>query len=935
LPTIPSGTITFLFTDIEGSTRLWEQHPAQMQIALSRHDTLLKQAIEQNNGYVFKTVGDAFCAAFSTAKAALLSTISIQQALATEPWPAEIGQIRVRMGLHTGVAQEREGDYFGQTLNRVARLQGVAYGGQVLLSGVTRDLVSSLLPDGCSLLDLGEHRLKDLGNPEQLSQLIIPGLPSEFPPLKTIGKYPNNLPLPTTSFIGRKIEIGEVKELFEFSRMVTLVGVGGTGKTRLSQAVAHEMLTGYKDGVWLVELAPLTDHTLVTQAVAQVLKVNEKPGQPLLTTLLEKLKTSQSLLLLDNCEHLIGSCAKLSAELLANCPNLKILATSREGLSVRGERLYQVPSLEVPPAGSQTQPLSSPENLTKYEAVRLFVERTQAVSAQFQLNERNGKAVGEICRRLDGIPLALELAAVRVKALPVEQLAVRLKDRFRLLTGGNRTDLPRQQTLRALIDWSYDLLNAQEQVLWQRLSVFAGGWTLEAAEQVCNGEPLEEWEVLDLFSQLVEKSLVVVEEEESGETRYRMLETIRQYGWEKLLELGDIEVQKVQAHYADYFLILAEELQPKLVSEEHIAALEQLDSEYDNLRAGLEWAISRGDCSIALKMCTALGRFWGIRGYWSEGREYLTKGLELAVDSQTIEKAKVLSLVGSIAIDQGEIPVSQRYFEESLGIFREIGDKQGIASTLNSLGFVVYYEGKYSVASGYFEESLRIYREIGDTRGIAGNLSGLGVIAYNREDNAQARRYHEESLGIFRGLRDKAGIAYCLDYLGAIATSQGEYSIARSFLEESLTFKRESGDKQGIAKSLFFLGAVVSKQNEYQAARLCFEECLNISRELGDKYGIIAGLVGLLNLINIAGKAEDEKVSRGNYPVVLARLGGAVATLRGYIGFALVKPISDYYEEAMEDSRAGLGEEAFNAAFAEGQAMNSETAIELALECIK
>jgi len=519
MPTIPTGTITFLFTDIEGSTRLWEQYPAQMQLALARHDALLRQAIEQNSGYVFKTVGDAFCAAFSTAKNALLATIHIQTALVAEPWPVEIRQIRVRMGLHTGVAEEREGDYFGQTLNRVARLQAVAYGGQILVSTVTRELVANLLPEGCYLLDLGEHRLKDLANPEQIFQLAIPGLPSEFPPLKTSNTYPNNLPPSTTSFIGREIEIAKIKALLITSRLVTLTGAGGIGKTRLSQTVAQELLTTFKDGIWLVELAPLADPALVVQAVAHALKLSEKPGQLLLTTLLERLKTNNILLLLDNCEHLIESCARLVTELLADCPNLKILTTSREGLNVRGERLYRVPSLGVPPAGNQTQPLNTIENLTRYEAVRLFIERAQAVNSQFQLTEKNSKTVAEICRRLDGIPLALELAAVRVKALSVEQIAKRLIDRFRLLTGGNRTDLPRQQTLRALIDWSYDLLDEKEQVLWQRLSIFAGGWTLEAAEKVCTGEPIEEWEVLDLLTQLVEKSLVVTEGENVA-TRY-------------------------------------------------------------------------------------------------------------------------------------------------------------------------------------------------------------------------------------------------------------------------------------------------------------------------------------------------------------------------------------------------------------------------------
>ena len=522
----PTGTVTFLFTDIQGSTSLWESDPDAVRPALARHDQIVRQAITQHSGYVFKTVGDAFCAAFPTAPEALQAAHMAQLALTDETWQTETA-LRVRMALHMGNAEERDGDYFGPPLNRVARLMAAGHGGQTLLSAATQELTRDALPSSASLLDLGPHRLKDLGRPETVFQLLHPSLPAEFPPLSSLDNpsLPNNLPQQVTSFIGREAQVAQVKALLTKTRLLTLTGAGGSGKSRLSLQVAADPLDGEGDGVWLVELAGLSDPALVPQAVTGVLGVQEAAGKTVQQALVDWLKPKRLLLILDNCEHLVAACATLAADLLRNCPNIHILASSREPLAVAGEQTYRVPSLSLPdPKQAQTV-----EGLSQYEAVRLFIERAQAVQPSFSVTDASASAVAQVCFHLDGIPLAIELAAARVRSLSAEEINARLDNRFRLLTGGLRVALPRQQTLRALIDWSYDLLTETEKSLLRRLSVFAGGWTLEAAEVVCAGEPVEDFEVLDLLTALVDKSLVVAEPAGDG-TRYRLLETIRQYG---------------------------------------------------------------------------------------------------------------------------------------------------------------------------------------------------------------------------------------------------------------------------------------------------------------------------------------------------------------------------------------------------------------------
>ena len=499
----PSAVTTFLFTDIEGSSRLWEQEPVRMPRALARHDALARGAVERHRGTVVKMIGDGMYAAFADPLDAVNAALELQQALG-DPAATEGLPLRVRCGVHAGTVECRDNDYFGNPVNRAARIMGTAHGGQVLLSHTVAVLVRDRLPDGVALRNLGSLRLRELASPERIYQVTHPKLRQDFPALRSLESTPNNLLQQVTTFVGRERELAELREALGATRLLTLLGAGGIGKTRLSLQVAAEVLDDYPDGVWFVELAPLNDERLVPQAVASVLGVKEEAGRPVTEALVRHVADRRLLLVLDNCEHLVQACAALAEQLLKSGPQLRILASSREPLRVSGEASFPVPTLAVP----ASQDPVAVETLRQYPAVRLFVDRATAVLPAFGLTDHNAPAVAEICRRLDGIPLAIELAAARVRALSVENIAARLNDRFDLLTGGNRTALPRQQTLRALVDWSYDLLAEKERVLFRRLAVFAGGWTLEAAEAVCSGGDVGEGEVLDLLANLVDRSVV-------------------------------------------------------------------------------------------------------------------------------------------------------------------------------------------------------------------------------------------------------------------------------------------------------------------------------------------------------------------------------------------------------------------------------------------
>jgi predicted ATPase/class 3 adenylate cyclase len=884
MPNPPSGTVTFLFTDIEGSTHLWEQYPDTMRHTLTRHDDLLRHSIEAHGGYIFKTVGDGFCAAFDIASDALAAALSAQRSLFAEAWD-KTGPLGIRMALHTGTAKEHDGDYFGPNVNRVARLLSAGHGRQTLLSLATKELVHDQMPNGVVLLDLGKHRLKDLDRAEHIFQLAAPDLPVDFPPLKSLVDLPNNLPIQLTSFIGREREMMEVKRLLTNTRLLTLTGAGGFGKTRLSVQVAADLLDAFADGVWLVELAPLTDPTLVPQTVASVLGVREEPMRSLLAILTSYLRTKNLLLILDNCEHLIEACARLADVLLRACPNLRILATSREALGIPGETTWLVPSLSLP--DRQYRPSVGADfvtTLTQYEAVQLFIDRAVAVLPTFTITNQNAPAVAQICHRLDGIPLAIELAAVRVKVLSVEQIARRLDDRFYLLKGGSRTALPRQQTLQAAIDWSYNLLAEPERMSFRRLSVFAGDWTLEAAEAICEGKDVKEREVLGLLSRLVDKSLVIADEL-GGERRYRLLETIRQYARDKLLESG--ETESVCDCHIDFFLGLAEEAEPKLLGREQIIWFERLEVEHDNIRAALQRSQeTESSLEKGLRLAGAMWRFWEVRSYLSEGRERLTailRGAEVLGLGKTLEYAKALNTAGRLAWAQGDYSSGQPYFEKCLTISKELGDKLGVTFSLSGLGTIAWSRADYESAHPHYKECLTVGRELGaEGKWITADaLIGLGIVALGRSDYKSARSLFEESLTMFRELGDKWSIGILLWWFGNVATLLGDFIAAHSLYKEAITNAIEVGNKWGIPYGLDALGQLAVAENNMEEAALLF---------------------------------------------------GATEAFCEAIGTSLLPFERARYDHSITSVRAALGEETFQAAWTQGHEMTMEQTIEYALK---
>jgi predicted ATPase/class 3 adenylate cyclase/Tfp pilus assembly protein PilF len=924
-PGLPTGTVTFMFTDIEGSTKLWEQHPQQMRDALARHDALLRQAIESNGGHVFKTVGDAFCAAFPTAIDALSAALDAHRALQAEAW-GETGPLKIRVGLHTGMAQERDGDYFGPALNRVARLQAAGHGGQTLLSTATQELVRDYLPPGVELENLGEHRLKDLIRPEHIFQLVTQGLASEFPPLKTLDTQPNNLPRLTTPLVGRAKEVEAVLAMLHRPNvaLVTLTGPGGTGKTRLALQAGAEALDDFPDGVWFVELAALTEPNLVASTIAQALHVTEAPGKPLVDTLKEYLKEKWLLLILDNFEQLMEASGVVTAIVKA-APHVKVLTTSRVKLNIYGEHEYAVPPLSLPDVRQGHLPPI--ERLTQYEAVRLFIERAQASRADFEVTNENAPAVAEICVRLDGLPLAIELAAARIKMLPPQALLTRLSSRLKLLTGGSR-DLPaRQQTLRGAIEWSYDLLNEGEKQLFRRMAVFQGGRTLEGLEAVCNSEALQvygqlEIEVFDGAQSLLDKSLLGQREGSNDEPRFWMLETIHEYAREKLEESG--EAAALQREHALYFMLMAEEAEPHLTGAQQQEWLERLEDEHDNIRAALRWAIESEEpekVEMGLRIAGAIWRFWLVRGYISEGREELSGLLERAEAEVTriaVEglearrlgayRAKALSAAGNLTSMQGDYASARSLLEKSLHLYEEIGDKYGITYLLNSLANKALEQGDYASARLQLEESLHLCREIGDKHGIADALSTLANMAARHGDYTSARSLYGEGLALLREFGNKRNIALSLSCLGYVALQQGEYVSARSLLEEGLALQREIGDKYQSAYTLSSLGSVALQQEEYAAARSLYEESLALQGEFGDKYGIA---YSLSSLGSVALQQEEYAAARSLYEESLAlqrEIGnkqGIATSLAGLGGLAVAVGRGDRADSVSQVENSG------------------------------
>jgi predicted ATPase len=717
---------------------------------------------------------------------------------------------------------------------------------------------------------LGEHYLKGLRQPEHIYQLVSTGLPADFPPLKTPESLQTNLPTALTSFVGREQEMAEVKRLLTSTRLLTITGAGGVGKTRLALQVAADLLDSFADGVWLIELAPLSDSTLATQLAANALGIREEEGRPLIQTLVDSLRTKSLLLILDNCEHLVQGMAQLAQTLLSGAPDLRILATSREPLGVAGEMAWGLPPLSSPDL-YDTAALS---NLTQYEAVKLFIDRAVAAKPDFAVTNQNAPAVAQICARLDGIPLAIELAASRIRVLSAEEIAARLDDRFRLLVGGSRTALPRQQTLRALIDWSYDLLTESERVLLRRLSIFAGGWTLQAAEEVCSDGSIQAYEVLDLLAHLIDKSLVVAEPQD-GRERYRFLEMLRQYAQDRLAE--SIEVDEFGHRHAQHFLQMAEESYGELWGSKQGYWLARLETEHDNLRAALEWMTRDvGREEMLLRMAGSLWRFWEIHGYISEGRAWLVHALAANSNVPAYWRANGLRGAGTLARQQGDYDQAKTMHEESLALFREMGLKIGIARELDALGEIAQYQGNYAPAIELHTESLALRYEIDDREGIAVSLGQLGNIARGRGQYQHARELLEQSLEMNRATGNKLYTALSLNNLGLVESRVCEYERAISLFEEAVSLYRELDDKPGISNTLHNLGNVAKDQGRMQRATTLYQECLALKQALGDKRGIARVMADL----------AEVALCQGNYARA-AELTGQSLTLFRELG---VKP---------------------------------------------
>jgi len=811
MTTLPSGTVTFLFTDIEGSTRLVAELGDRYEQVLADHHRLLRQVWAAHGGSEVRTAGDSFFVAFPSAPAAVAAVTEAQHAIEGHAWPAGY-PVRVRMGLHTGEAPLSGDDYGGLEVHRAARVAATGHGGQVVLSEATRVLAEAHLPDGVSLRDLGAHRLKDLLAPEPLWQLVIGGLAADFPPLKTLERHPHQLPLMPTSFLGREAEIGRLGELLEANRLVTLTGPGGTGKTRLALQAAAEHIERFGDGAFFVGLAALSDPDLVMSAIAGSLGLRESSGRSLTESVTEYLADKTLLLVVDNLEHLPAAAPRIS-ELLAAAPELRVLATSRAPLHLQGEQEYPVPSLGLPQPGER-----DPGRLAETESVALFTERATLVDPAFTLTERNAPAVAALVTRLDGLPLAIELAAARVKLLSPGAILARLERRLPALAQGAADAPARQRTLAATIAWSHDLLTPAEQALFRRFSVFAGGATLEALEAVADPGG-ELGDSLELVASLVDHSLLRRIEQPDGTSRLRMLTVLREDAERRLDEAG--ETALLRERHVRWCLALAEEAEPELTGPDQVAWLDRLETEHDNLRAALAWAHEGGEgdderaarAEVGLRIAGAIRLFWEVHGHLREGLRWLVaiQGISDGVAHGVL--AKAVNAAGVLAWRQGDFTVARDSLEHAVSLRRQIGDPLGVAKATNNLALVSRDAGDFGQAESLYRESLAAFRAAGDELRSSWVLGNVGTLKFMQGDYPEAARLLTESLAMGRALADTHGVAMALVTLAVVQLEQGDATACGTSLKQAA----ESPDLLRTDQSLLtsFLDAV----GELAAAR--------------------------------------------------------------------------------------------------------------------
>ena len=915
-PQLPSGTVSLLFTDIVGSTRFWEDHPDEMAVALARHDTLLRAAVHDGGGYVFKTVGDAICAAFATAHEALAAAVAAQRALGAEEWP-EHTSLHVRMGLHTGVCEERDGDYFGPTVNRTARLAAAAQGDQIVVSGASAGLLGASLPDGMSLLDLGEHELKDLTRPERVFQVVAPGLVRDFDPLRSLDASArgHNLPRFVSSFVGREEQLKEIPDLIRANRLVTLSGTGGVGKTRLALEVATELLDETADGVWVVELAPLPDSESVSRALAKLFAVREHSDRPAVEGVVRALGDRNILLVLDNCEHILDPVARIAQQILEYCPEVTILTTSREALGIAGETVVRVDPMRTPPPQ-----VTACEDVMEFEAVRLFVERAASHQPTFTLDGANCGAVASICRRLDGVPLALELAATRLRSLSVTDVEQRLDQRFRFLTGGSRAVLPRQRTLRAVVDWSYELLSDSDGAVLCRLSVFAGSWELSAATAVCGADDLDAWAVEDAVGSLVDKSLV--QADCVGDVvRYRLLETIRSYA-EDALGAREGEDAAARRAHAAYYQQVAEAAGPHLTGPEQGHWLRALELDHDNLRAAMAELLSDTfSTELALRFGISMRWFWFTRGYYSEGIEFLEAVLERPDTAELPElKAAALATLGTLHQPRGEDAAARARLEDALAISTLVGSSDTAADTLCELAWLAFRQGEEDRTVELATGAIDLARTTDNANLIGLALSIRGGVVFAR-DRPRGRADIDEAIVCFQKTGDRKRLSGALCRLAMHELEVGELDAARVHLIAVREIAVELEDEGILPFVHFGLGfCALLGSHDLRRAREFFQDALTAARRVDDPGSVAYAALGLAFCATASGDAQA--------PV----LHGAADALLESQGGTWEEPEIGLRHRDHQRLHDELGAAAFNYGYSTGRHLPAPAAVGVALD---